>query len=345
MKIGNAVVVGLTALLPLYSVASITVYAPAQDGAYAYVYNPNTGATYDTVQFSGGIANLNTDTMGYTTPWAVDITYSSAKIWQSRVFHKTPAGTYSAYNATWGGGNMSVTSVVGAVTSRSYKFSDTAKRQISVTYQGAVGQAVSLSTMNNDTLQLDAQLKLYRPTSDISSEIAGAATKVWDPTTLTLGSYDVIGQSSYDSTIDIIQVSGADFLANYLGKWNTDKNAYDLYFTAHDDPGNTAYWSTYNNDGGSENGVFDNGDGSFTFTATATGAFNELDETKPYYVFMDRAQSFDGSADKSGLSLGYDMGVDILNPTIAAIPEPAVISFILGGGGFLLIIRRFFMKG
>ncbi len=315
--------------------AAINLYAPAQDGAYARLYYGST--TYDIATFSGGIATLDTSGLSSSTAYRIDYSYDAAANWQGRVYTQD-SGSYTPEFTGWFGGNMSITSVVGAVTARSYDYSNTGKRTISVTYQGATGGALSLSDLNNDDFQLDATLNVYRPSTDDADELNDAVLKPWDPDQLESGyTYSITGTSA-NGGLDIIEITdGGDFLHNYLGSWNTAYDRYDLYFTLQDTAGDTTYWSTYDSDG-TEDGVIDNGDGTFTFTSTATGGFTELDESSPYYVFMERSLAYDGSSDQGGLSSGFD--AQHTNLTAGVIPEPAAIILVLGGGGLILASRR-----
>ena len=335
----------LLVCIPLCSLADITINAPAQNGGWAILYNPNDASVYNQVQFSGGIATLDTTgIVGFTTPWAIDLTYDSGKQWQSRVYWKNGA-TYSPVQTGWSAGaSMTITSVVGQVVNRTYDVSNMAKRTMSVRYQAAMSGVLTLDMLNNNTHQLDANLRVFRPAQDNIADFGASvsAKKSWDPATLGGPfSWSVTGTAP-NSGLDIIEITnGSDFLANYLGSWNTANNAYDLYFTVADDPGDTAYWSTYNNDGNSELGVVTESNGDVTFTATSIGALT-LQTGVPYYVQMDRSMNFDDGTTPNSLTSGFDANIVLTNPDHYVIPEPAVITLILGGACSLLIGRRLF---
>ena len=341
MKKATWITLGLAALLPMSGLAQITVEAPSQDGGWAILYNPSNGAVYDEQQFSGGTGSVDLlGTLGGGDQFAVDVTYDSAKVWQSRVYWNSGGTTYGA-SQTYDGVAKTVQAVTGEITSRGYDFSNPNQREISVTYQGATGGAVSLADMNASN-ELDAYLQIIRPSSDVNAEVFNPnIKKLWDPTTLAAGfSYDDSTDSSF-AGYQIIEITGVDFLANYIGKWVASESAYELGFMVYDDAGDTAYWSS--EDAGVGNGVVDAGGGAFTFTAISTNSIGPVADLTPYYAYMGQSQIFDDTTDPKTLSYGRDGGLALLDYQYYNIPEPAALILILGGGGALFAVRRFFM--
>ncbi len=335
---------GMAALLPLSGLASVTVNAPSADGGWAILFNPETAAVYDQQQFSGttGSVSLDTSAMVAGSKWAVDITYDAEKAWQSRVYWNT-TGVYSP-TRTWDNVDASVTALTGEIINRSYDVSTPGARKLSVTYRATDTAAVTLQGLNNDSNALDAYLSVYRPTTETDNIYSPDMTKNWDPTTLQDGYTYTTEVAASDASYTVITITKGDgsFEASYVGKWNAATGGYDIGFESFDDPGDTAYWSTADAGLGDE-GVFNELDGTVTFTSTSSNT-DALEDFVPYYVYMNRAEIFDDlSSPSASLSYARDGGFSLLNYDHYTIPEPAAIMLLLGGGGALFATRRIFM--
>ncbi len=317
--------------------AQVTVNAPSV-GGWAIMFDTTSGLPIDQQQFnSSGVAELNGLSGGQG--YAVDITHDAAKAWQSRIYWDS-AGSYNPSQG-WDGVDKNVTALTGQITSRNYDVSTPGARKLSVTYSGATGTGVTLQGLNNESNALDAYLKVVRPGADVQAELWNPAMKkAWDPTTLAAGYSLNIEAATADASYSILTISQdvGDFIAKYTGKLNG--SVYDLGFAVSDDPGDTAYWST--TDPGFGDGVFNELDGTVTFTSTSSNT-DALDDFTPYYVYMDRAEIFDDVSSPASLTYARDGGLSLLDYNYYAIPEPAVLILILTGGGALLGIRRFFM--
>jgi hypothetical protein len=216
--------------------------------------------------------------------------------------------------------------LTGEITSRSFT-STVGSRSLSMTLEanGAV------SDYNNGLNALDANILVYRPSKTLAELAASTSIeKVWDSLTL-LGPY-TYSSVAWGSGYDLITLnSNGNFYADYLGK-NLGGGAYELSFAAAIDPGGSSY------DTGS---IVDNGDGSVTFTSDAFANTDALANLTPYYVAMEAAWMWDDNDNYS--QMPRDDGLVLTSPDFYAIPEPAVIVLLLGSGGGLLVIRRFFM--
>ena len=339
-KVKKIIIVACLIAAPFVASASITVNAPSQNDGWAIMFNPENGAVYSQAQFTSGQAIIDTSTVPFGSKWAVDVTYDSASKWQSSVYwYNSGATAYGRSVSSWDGFNRTVNAVTGEITSRGYNYAVPGDRSISVTYSGNTAGSVTLEGLNNDANALDALLKVYRPVLGADNPYnANHKVLKWDPATLSLDY--TYNRTAYDAKFDLITISKLDgtFTAQYIGE--DLGSGFNLLFTAFDDPGETAYWSTYNHDG-SANGVVNNGDGSVTFTAYSSST-EALAEMVPYYVIMDYSQSYaDGNDPSEYLVRGQDGGSSLVNPDYYVIPEPAVISLIgLAGVGFL-VGRRF----
>jgi hypothetical protein len=344
MKKTTLVMAGMAALLPLSGMASVTVNAPSSDGGWAILFNPLTAEVYDQQQFSGtsGSVSLSTDDMVVgSSKWAVDITYDAAKVWQSRVYWES-TGVYTP-TRTWDNVPATVTALTGEIISRNYDVSTPGARKLSVTYRATDTTAVTLQGLNNDDNALDAYLSVYRPTTETDNIYSPDMTKTWDPDTLQVGytpTYEVAASDANYTVITITKDDGT-FAASYVGRLNTEDGTYDIGFESFDDPGDTAYWST--TDTGLGDGVYNELDGTVTFTSTSSNT-DALEDFVPYYVYMDRAEMFDDlSTPDASLTYARDGGLTLVDYDYYAIPEPAAIMLLLGGGGVLFATRRIFM--
>lgn len=334
------IIAGCLLLVPIIGSGSIVVNAPAQDGGWAYLYNPDNGSVYDQQQFSGGTATL--DTTGLTpgsSKYAVDMTYDAAKVWKSRVYWEQSPNNY-AVGDVWNGANKTITAVTGEITSRSY-VTNSGARQLSVTYNATTGGAVDLQDLNDDISSLDAYLRVYRPTT-LAEMYSPDMVKTWNPDDLPTG-YTLVVSDTADAAYKQLTIwaNAGSFYAEFVGQ--TNGSLYDVGYAAFDDPGDTAYWTTFDLNG-SDNGVSNNLDGSVTFTAQSAST-DALENFVPYYVYMDYSQVFDDFTDPASLIRGFDGGDGtdaLVSYEYYAIPEPGVIVIMLGSAGLLFGWRRMF---
>ena len=308
------IVVGLALLLPLSGMANVVINAFAEDGGIAYLYDSN-GDTYGNTTFSGGSATILT--AGLNGDYGLAISYAPGRAWYSNIAWGTTQ--YKTFNQFTG--DVTLSALTGSITSRSL---DGTKASVTLSSTGNQG------AYDNDTNSLDAGLALYRPAQTAADMSGTLMNKIWDGATLGAGygysveSWDV---SAAFSLITITNAAGsfhAEYVADDLGV-----GKYRIHFLELDKT--TSVYDPNDPDTITGNGndvVFeaDLGDGTFS-------------DMTPYYVLMDDAWMYD---DEGNYSETYDLGLSLTNPDHYVIPEPAVLSLILGVGGTLLVVRRIF---
>ena len=304
------IVTGLALLLPLSGMADVTINAFAQDGGIAYLYD-SAGDTFGDTTFSGGVATI--PTAGLNGDYGIAISYAPGQAWYSHVRWGT--NQYKTINGTT---TESLTALTGSITSRSLSGSAASVTLSSTGNQGAY---------DNENNELDAGLALYRPAITAADAAGTIMSKKWDGSTLGAGyGYTTAAYGGY-SLITITNTVGsfdAQYVADDLGG-----ETYNIHFLELDKT--TSVWTD-------PNGTITSTGNDVTFGAQL-GDGNYTDKT-PYYVLMGDAWMYD---DGGNYSETYDMGLSLTNPDYYVIPEPAVLSLMLGLGGALFATRRIFM--
>lgn len=307
--------------LPLVGMAQITINAYAQDGAIAYLYTSD-GTTYGTANFSGGVAIIPTSGLTGAKEYGLAISYSPdpepGKSWYSQIAWGDLDDPYQYKTLTDSSVYVVHDAVTGEVGSRLLG-TDTAS--VTLSANGPVG------IYDNETNELDAQLSIYRSVACSNEVISGQVMKrTWNGDYLGSDWGWEVSPAGFFGLSKITLTNSADtFHAEYIGT-DLGGGVYELQFLNLDS--GTAY---------ADGSIVSNGnDVVFTVNGLNPGIYHE---DYPYYVVMDRAWIYD---EDDNYSEAYDTGMSLTEPDLY-IPEPMLVALLLGPGGGLLVLRRFFM--
>lgn len=321
--------------LPVIGLADITINAYATVGGIASLYDAS-GTVVKTGVFSStgptGMATTTISTAGLNGNYGISVQYDPNQNWRSYLAWSDGAAS-PTYNDTQGyydgiSPDLEYTVLSGAITGRAYN-EDTGAMSVVLTGNGLLSTYTPVSSQ----YELDADISLYRPAT-YGDLIGGTLiTKRWS----SAGASNVeINPGSFGfSEITMTNDDGSQY--SYIGTEDAlSPGSYDIEFFRSIEAEPAL-------DSGSVLGVIGD-DNSVEFISV--GATPEYEDFVPYYVMTEDDAGIWLYTDEEGPNgtvsvIRDDAGLVLSNPDYV-IPEPAVLMLVMGGGGLLLIGRRFF---
>jgi hypothetical protein len=326
MKKTAWIVAGLAISLPVVGLADVLVTADAPNSGYAVMFELGGGEVARTY-FNSGYAEIATAGLSQTTKYGVSVVYdeNDSTAWNSSIYWDDVGLDYWRYVGIGSAANNAVTALAGKITNREYTSSSVS---VTLSANGPIGR------FDNEDNAMDAALGFYRPGSGLGELGSVSATKLWD----SAGLSGVPGNFGYTTAAlggdfsTITLTKDGDFYADYLAS-SIDDNANPLAAGVY----NLQFVDLVSGIAFDDGSIVSNGN---DVVFTVDGTIGTLGDLTPYYVMLDQAWMYDDAGNSTTID---EYGLSLTNPDYYAIPEPAAIILLLGAGGGLLAVRRFFL--